>query len=121
MAFKDCSAKVTIFQFYLQNGKTALHWAVNRGKTDAIEILIQHGADCTLKDEVRIEFGISNDKTSFICHLSSRTLSTVVSQSSVEMQLNDNLHKSHWMRIHKKICHQYKLPKSLILSDCSDI
>ena len=100
MAFKDCSVKVTIFQFYLQYGRTALHWAASNGKTDVTEILIQHGAEFMLKNEVRIELGISDDKTSFICHLSSRSLSTIVSQSSVEMQLNDNLHRSHW--IHKK-------------------
>ena len=93
MAFKYCSLNVTIFQFYLQDGKTALHVAARSGKTDIIELLIQHGADLTVKEkEVGIELGISNDKTSFICHLSGRSLSTVVSQSSIEMQLDDNLH-----------------------------
>ena len=53
--------KVTIFQFYLQYGRTALHLAAERGKTDVIEILIQHGADFTVKDKmVSIELVISN-------------------------------------------------------------
>ena len=91
MAFKDCSLKVTIFQFYLQFGRTALHWAAQNGKTDAIEILLQHGADFTVKDIVRIELGVSNDKTSFICDLSSRSLSTVVNE--VASQCN-------WMTIY---------------------
>ena len=55
---------MTIFQF-------ALHEAAGNGKTNVIETLLQHGADLTLKDLVRIELGISNDNTSFICHLSS--------------------------------------------------
>ena len=67
---------MTIFQFYLQWGNTALYLADINGKTDVIEILLQHGADFTLKDKVRIELGISNDKTSFICHLSSHKVAS---------------------------------------------
>ena len=120
MAFKDCSVKVTIFQFYLQFGITALHRAALNGKADVIEILLQHGADFTVKAAVRTELGISNDKTIFICHLNSLSLSTVVSQSRVEMQLDDNLHRSHWIRIHKTCTTNINGQKPLILSDCSD-
>ena len=67
---------MTIFQFYLQVGRTALHKAAQEGKTNVIETLLQHGADFTLKDKVRIEPGISNDKTSFICHLSSNKVAS---------------------------------------------
>ena len=82
---------MTIFQFYLQNGRTALHMAAKYGNTDVIEILIQHGPDFTVKDEVGIELGISNDKTSFICHLNSRSLSTLVHKVAS---------KCNWMTIY---------------------
>ena len=67
---------MTIFQFYLQFGRTALHEAARNGKTNVIETLLQHGADLTLDYLVRIELGISNDKTSFICHLSSHKVAS---------------------------------------------
>ena len=54
MAFRDCSVKVTIFQFYLQFGRTALHYAGEEGDTDVVELLIQEGSDITVKDKVRI-------------------------------------------------------------------
>ena len=82
---------MTIFQFYLQSGTTALHWAAMYGDTDVIEILVQHGPDFTVKDMVRIELGKSNDKTSFICHLSSRSLSTLVHKVAS---------KCNWMTIY---------------------
>ena len=91
MAFKDCSVKVTIFQFYLQDGRTALHYTAEKGNTDLVELLIQHGSDIMVKDKVRIKFETSNDKTSFICHFSSRSLGIVVHKV---------VSKCNWMRIH---------------------
>ena len=67
---------MTIFQFYLQYGRTALHQAAEKGKTNVVETLLHHGADFTVEDRVRIELGISNDKTSFICHLSSHKVAS---------------------------------------------
>ena len=91
MSFRDCSVKVTIFLFYLKAGKAAFHLAAEHEHTDVVELLIQHSADITVKDNVRIKLGISNDKTSFICHLSSGSLSTV---------LHKITSKCNWMRIH---------------------
>ena len=78
MAFRDCSVKVTVSQFCLQNRQTALHLAAWRGHTNVVETLIQYGADITVEDGVRIKLGISNDKTCTYCSTQS----------------------SNWMRIH---------------------
>ena len=91
VSFRDCSVKVSIFQICLQDGRTALHLAARYGHTNVVEILIQHGADINTADEVRIKLAISDDKRSFICHLGSRSQSTVVPKI---------VSKYDWMRIH---------------------
>ena len=55
VAFRDRSVKVTILKFYLQDGRTALHWAAEYGYTEVIKTLVQHAADITVKDEVRVK------------------------------------------------------------------
>jgi hypothetical protein len=48
---------VTIFfahcVFILQDKKTALHWAVEKGHKDVASLLVERGADIEAKDRVR--------------------------------------------------------------------
>lgn len=34
------------------NGWTALHWAASRGHKDIVELLLEYGSDCSIKDSI---------------------------------------------------------------------
>ena len=37
---------------FIQNGSTALIWAVNKGRVEAVEVLVTHGADLNMQTKV---------------------------------------------------------------------
>ena len=53
--------------FYLQNGKTALHFAAYKGQLSSVKALAEAGADLDLTDEV-IEMKCTSKCTSFDVH-----------------------------------------------------
>ncbi len=39
--------------FFLQSGRTALHWAISNGRDDVMNVLLANAADCEMCDEVQ--------------------------------------------------------------------
>ena len=44
---------------YIQRGRTPLIKAVERGHTSIVELLLEHGADPSLRDDVSVDTGVN--------------------------------------------------------------